>query len=653
MANETYGNQVFLGELEVIGKLSTKKSLAIGSGDSVSVITSDNGELKIQTPLSELLYKNGVWTIGGNEILTTAISITPDSIGAISTSGGIIKGSLFATEFGSDIIKSRIAEIDKLHIGSINDLITISDGVVDISALVVNGSSVYTTANKPTPEDIGAISSSTPVVVNLTSTGQIDAGYLSITTSIKNPTTAQNGLYLYYSNDGADFIHNSADNTGFRFFNVLNNKKTKVMELSGDGVLNVGTVLENGDRVYSPNNPPPIPDHFVALDGSTTMTGALVTPVVDSPIIALGTINRIYSTDKPSCTNTNTDLTIRSSHGIGFLNPNASCVVPKNENAFLFDVKNAIGISRGSWVSPVINSTDKYMLSGKVVFEKSTDGWLSVNPNMDYHNGLYFHDSILYTNSGLYIGDNGSAIKATADGVLRTKTRISTAQVKLDPQPSSSWGIDNKSAITIDDNNSVQWLLSTAINDVISAGIQCSKDTIRLYTNTKKSFTEFTNGNVYISGTQDTENKNSLVSLAYFESIIKTVPVVVDGVIKYNSTGFVHLGSDVVRLGLPGSTLDVTPTGPEYKSNKILHTGNTNVLIWKGINQTGFVMNDVPHGIYTVYYTHIENNELDFSDVFVWDGTDKNGVSGNKSYTKNSVLKWDPDFVLTEIRRFL
>lgn len=48
----------------------------------------------------------------------------------------------------------------------------------------------------------------------------------------------------------------------------------------------------------------------------------------------------------------------------------------------------------------------------------------------------------------LDIGDNGSAIKATADGVLRTKERISTAQVKLDPQPSSSCGIDNKSAIT-------------------------------------------------------------------------------------------------------------------------------------------------------------------------------------------------------------
>ena len=652
MANETYGNQLFLGELEVLGKLTAGKSLVIGSG-TTATISIDTDTFKIQTPSSTLLCKDGKWSIGGNEILTTAISIAPESIGALSIHGGVIDGALAVNEFKSKTLESKTAIINKLQIVSINDVITINDGLVDITSLSVSGAKVYTTDNKPTPEDIGALSSITPVVSNLTSKGQIDTGYLSVTTVINDQTISQNGLYLYYGQHGSDLINHSTSSTGFRFFNITGNKKTKVMELSSTGSLNASTILENGLRVYSPNNPPPAPENFVALDGTTSMTGGLTTPVLNSSIISLGEVNRIYASNKPSCTTTNTDITIRSSFGIGFLNPNTGCIVPKNENAFLFDVKSAIGTSRNAWVAPVIDATTKYQLNGSTVFEKTNDGWLSVNPTMDYENGLYFHDSILFTNAGLYIGDNGSAIKATADGVLRTKTSINTAKLLLDSQPKSSWGIDDKSAISIEDNTAVQWLLTTTINGSVLSGIQSSKDVIRLYTNTKKSFTEFSNGNVYISGTQDTENKNSLVTLGYFESIMKNVPTITDGAIKYgNSTGFVQLGVDAVSIGLPGSSISVSPTGPEYNKNKLLHTGNTNVLVWKGITQTGYPM-DMPHGIYTVYYTHIENNELDFSDVIVWDGTDKNGVSGNKSYIKNSILKWHSDFVLTEIRRFL
>lgn len=117
---------------------------------------------------------------------------------------------------------------------------------------------IYTGKNPPTPGEVGAYPSTGGNV-----SGYVNAQFLGAN-GLPNPGLGQ-GTYIGWNESNgqgeSSFVNNKGGGSGgfnFRIVNYQNSVQTGQVTISGTGNLNTSGILsEAGQRVYSPNNPPP------------------------------------------------------------------------------------------------------------------------------------------------------------------------------------------------------------------------------------------------------------------------------------------------------------------------------------------------------------------------------------------------------------
>ncbi|WP_256714430.1 gp53-like domain-containing protein [Serratia fonticola] len=115
--------------------------------------------------------------------------------------------------------------------------------------------SYYSTENKPTPSDIGAY--------------PVGGGYINGNATAIGNLSAQNGAILINDVNGVRLFELSAKLDGSVTFTSLLTGKGFSIDNNGHLTTYIGSqLLESGQRVYSPNNPPPSQSSFTDVSGN-------------------------------------------------------------------------------------------------------------------------------------------------------------------------------------------------------------------------------------------------------------------------------------------------------------------------------------------------------------------------------------------------
>lgn len=158
--------------------------------------------------------------------------------------------------------------------------------------------------------------------------------------------------------------------------------------------------------------------------------------------------------------------------------------------------------------------------NGKAAIGGANDGWLRLNPDNGFTSGIYCGSSLLRT-------DGGSIQRGQENSHNSAKITFSA---------DTSWGSAGASAFSYYNNNTsgAHWILgSYKIDNILRAGIQVlSNDTgtLRIGTNGGARFVQFENGSVYaqdnVTAYSDRRLKKNIVELdGALDTVLKLRPV--------------------------------------------------------------------------------------------------------------------------------
>ena len=249
---------------------------------------------------SALSYHDGEWYIGANKIYHVG-----DDVGSgdsLPLTGGTLTGKLTAPDIQTGNLLATTATVNTLSIDEL--VLSTLDGMgtsasiktktgsnvvlfentdaglktTVLGELYVGAGKVYTTENKPTANDVGALPLTGGVVDYLDVSAGLSAAILKLMTPTITFDPVQSGSYVFF--DSTDTVFMTKSTTGGYQWYAGDSAQYKIMELDNTGVLKATAVYDNGSRVYSPSNPPPmVSTEFVKITGDT-MTGGLTVPTV-------------------------------------------------------------------------------------------------------------------------------------------------------------------------------------------------------------------------------------------------------------------------------------------------------------------------------------------------------------------------------------
>jgi len=483
--NKMYGNQRIFGDLAVEG-ISRLPSIVVGRlvMDNGFVLESSNGT-KISVNDTGDIYINNKKILVDGDITIPDIDLS----GYLPLVGGKISGALEVNSLSAKTITTKTIGCDSIDIGGIKVLVDRKTLLIPTDVMI-NGYPVYTTNNKPTADDVGAVSIAGGII-----NGELTIADGLTTSRVKtNETLSITGKTI-----------------------VLDSTAVVVQSL-----LRATELYEGINRVYSKANPPPRDTNAVQTNGSTEITGKQRIAEITTDKISIAT-NAI--------TAANTGFVV-STKSMVFKNIASDSSLPKGTDSIIINPSDGV-ISLNSIVSKTVsanlfNVLDKGALS-------STGSLLKINPKNEHT--MVYSGTSLFRHDGIFqLGSNGSILQIDQSGSAVLNGNLSCSHVSVTNNIDVGWGEIASSGFEMGCNATAgtKWLLlAKTLPSKIRFGIQTMDNETRFYQG--DSYIRLVNGVLYSKNSTD----------------LDSVPTV--GSVKSMIDGFVPVDTTINGKSLNGS----------------------------------------------------------------------------------------------------